>query len=691
MIVLKLERINNIKSDRFKKAVELGDRNSKTLGFLPYVAFEKYAELNQLLGAFDEKSDELLGYLLYRISYNRVTIVHLCINEKHRGKKTAKKLFEYLKKNTKQYEGIRLSCKKEYGIDGMWKNFNFVPMKEKAGRSKKGSTLTVWWFPHHKNDLYSQISDYELNNKIVAVIDMNVFLDIKNEREKESLALKSDWLLSEAVLYYTREIYNEINENEHEENRESSRAFLNQFKELPFKNEGEFDNLLKEIGAKYRQKNKNDKSDLRHIVYSITGGAQFFITRDENLLKNKDFFSNYNITIYRPSEFITHLDENIQISKYKPQNLIGTNISTERVTNENINLFVDKFLDYHEKKNRLQKIIRECLSYPQNNEIITVSKQDSLLAFVIFDRTENNIIKVPIFRFSNNNLKPTLAKHLLFKVILTATEEKRAIIEINEEYLDNELTKIIEETRFVKINNSWQKINIRGIVKEKEIFSKINELTQKQNDTEKIISKIYSENNLNNRQLEFEKIYNTERYLSPLKIEDFEIPTFIVPIKPKWAEILFDDKSNEKLPLFEPDYKLLLNRENVYYRSAKPKIIKAPARILWYLTTDKQTKEQKIKATSYVDEVFIDTPKKLYKQFQKLGVYKWADIERTAGQKKEIMAFVFSDTELLKAPIHLKHLKEIFLEQESVNFNPTSVIKIKKETYIALYKLGMKL
>ena len=86
-----------------------------------------------------------------------------------------------------------------------------MPIKEKIGRSKKGYPLTIWWFPHFQNNLLTQISEYELNNKIVAVIDMNIFLDIKGEREEESLALKSDWLLSEAILYYTREIYIEIN------------------------------------------------------------------------------------------------------------------------------------------------------------------------------------------------------------------------------------------------------------------------------------------------------------------------------------------------------------------------------------------------------------------------------------------------------------------------------------------------
>jgi len=73
-LIVKL--INKIDGKKFKEAVKLGDENSKTLGFLPEEAFKKYAKLNQIFGAFDKITNELCGYLLYRISYNKVNIVH---------------------------------------------------------------------------------------------------------------------------------------------------------------------------------------------------------------------------------------------------------------------------------------------------------------------------------------------------------------------------------------------------------------------------------------------------------------------------------------------------------------------------------------------------------------------------------------------------------------------------------------
>ena len=680
--------INKTTSKEFNDAVELGDRNSKTLGFLPKVAFEKYAKQNQLIGAFDNNYGELLGYLLYRVSYNKVTIVHLCINETKRNNSSANKLVNYLKKNTKQYDGIKLSCRNNYGIDSVWEKFNFVPIKEKIGRSKKGYPLTIWWFPHFQNNLLTQISEYELNNKIVAVIDMNIFLDIKEEREEESLALKSDWLLSEAILYYTREIYIEINKAKTPEVKKSSRDLLNNFEELLFKDEEEFYKVLEELKNEFPLKHKNDKSDLNHIAYSISGGAQFFITRDDEILKNSKFFKKYNLTVYRPSEFITHLDENIQVSKYKPQSLIGTSINSKRVTTSNIDFFTETFLKPNERKNHFQKTIRNSLSLPNKFELITISKKNHLLAFMIFDRTSENKLKIPVFRFLNSSLRITLTKHLLFKSILTSINEERTFVEINENHLEDDIKNAIQEARFTKLNNTWQKMNIKGVLDTENLYSRID----KEVNTKNIIANINSNLEKTENVTEFIKKYNYERFLSPLKIKDLEISSYIVPIKPEWAEQLFNDKSKEKLDLFEPEYELLLNRENVYYRSSSPKIINAPARILWYSSENKSTKVKgSIIATSYVDEIFVDKPKKLFKQFEKLGIYKWKDISETAGKKDKIMAFVFSDTELLKKPISLKSISNTFNVLENKKFMVVAPIKIKTETYLAVYKQGMNL
>tara|TARA_R110001592_G_scaffold85143_3_gene251433 strand:+ start:210 stop:2294 length:2085 start_codon:yes stop_codon:yes gene_type:complete len=678
---LKTKTIRDILSLEFKNAVELGDSNSKTLGFLPQKAFEKYAEQGQLIGAFENKTNNIQGYILYRISYNRVTIVHLCVNKENRNNGTAKKLFDYLKNTTKHFDGIRLSCRNDYNIDSFWQKLGFVPKKEKIGRSKQQLPLTIWWYPHSQNDLFSQVSEYEINNKIVAVIDMNIFLDIKNKRHEESLALKSDWLVSEAILYCTREINNEINNGKTKEDRETSRDLLKNFNILPLNNEIKFQEVLNELINEFPVDSENDKSDLRHIAYSISEGARFFITRDSILLKRKKLFKNYNLTIYTPSEFITHLDEHTHVSKYEPQILIGTDINSRRVNSENIETYINTFLQPYEKKSHFKKIVLKSLSNPQKNEIITISKNNILLALIIFNRDFDSKLSIPVFRFLNSPLKSTLSKHILFKTLFLTTEENRSKIEITDRQLDNDLKISIQESRFIQFENTWIKESINQILSVSDFNSKFS----LNKNLKHIITEI--DKNSENQSI---KEYNYERFFSPLKISDLDIPTYIVPIKPYWAQQLFNDKSKEQLALFEPEYELLLNRENVYYRSSMPRVLKSPSRILWYLSENKTTKQSgSIIASSYIDEVFVDSPKKLFKQFQKLGIYKWKDISNTAKSKKEIMAFIFSDTELFRNSISIEKTKKIFSEYENKKFMIVAPLKINIETYIRIYKEGL--
>ena len=117
--------------------------------------------------------------------------------------------------------------------------------------------------------------------------------------------------------------------------------------QLPFYNE-DYTQTLDELKLKYNIQSKNDNSDLKHIAYAISGEAEYFITRDEYILKNSETFSEYGINIYRPSEFITHYDENLQSSKYKPQKLIGTNISTTNISSQNVDAIISMFLTNHE-------------------------------------------------------------------------------------------------------------------------------------------------------------------------------------------------------------------------------------------------------------------------------------------------------------------------------------------------------
>ena len=149
---IKIELLDINKSpEHFQKVIELWRSNSKTLGFFTLGAFEEYAIKKQIFIALYK--NVCVGYLLYRVSKNRSTIVHLCVDSNVRGRGIAKLLFDELKEKTKGLHGIILSCRRDYDASSLWPRLGFVGVNERIGRSYDGKPLTLWWYDHkHPSD-----------------------------------------------------------------------------------------------------------------------------------------------------------------------------------------------------------------------------------------------------------------------------------------------------------------------------------------------------------------------------------------------------------------------------------------------------------------------------------------------------------------------------------------------------------
>lgn len=107
--------------------INLGKKNSSTLGFLPKGAYQAHALEGKIIAAID-KGNILLGYLLFSISNkkNIVYIVHLCTKASERCQGIAHKLFEHLIKLTKEnYRGIRVRCRRDYEASKVWPKLGF--------------------------------------------------------------------------------------------------------------------------------------------------------------------------------------------------------------------------------------------------------------------------------------------------------------------------------------------------------------------------------------------------------------------------------------------------------------------------------------------------------------------------------------------------------------------------------------
>ncbi|NJL10370.1 MAG: hypothetical protein HC908_09950 [Calothrix sp. SM1_7_51] len=157
-----------------------------------------------------------------------------------------------------------------------------------------------------------------------------------------------------------------------------------------------------------------------------------------------------------------------------------------------------------------------------------------------------------------------------------------------------------------------------------------------------------------------------------------------------WAEDLFDEEL-AKQNLFGARKELALKREIVYYCKVKNfEVLKAPGRILWYVSQGKQAGYHQVKAIracSRLDEVIIDTPKSLFTQFRRLGVYSFQDVLKAANNKLEnkIMAIKFSDTEMFNTPIYFQDVQKIL----DNHFTFQSPYKINAKQFYQLYNKGI--
>lgn len=282
---------------------------------------------------------------------------------------------------------------------------------------------------------------------------------------------------------------------------------------------------------------------------------------------------------------------------------------------------------------------------------------------------------------------------MLFTSISLSAQEGRQLTKITNKYLQDEIINMIQEDYFIETKNELSKLNLSLIDTKINIADKLNKLEKKLPELTLLfqnLSKNLRKNNLNS-----EIILLIERYLFPLKIIDHDINNFIIPIKPKWAADLFDQKLAEQTLFGFSQIKLALNREAVYYKSKRsPKQLHSgiSGRILWYVSSGSNRGEYCyvgcIRACSRLDEVIIDTPKELHRKYRHLGIYELSNILEVAdnNEQKEIMAIKFSDTELFEYPVSLKDAQGI-LKNKTTFISPTY---INNEKFAIIYKQGMK-
>lgn len=675
--------------------ISLGKKNAKTLGMFPEGAFIDHAKKNCIVAA--QENGELCGYILFRIAQKKgiISIAHLCVDSEHRNKGTAKKLLDFVKNKYQQiFRGISLSCRKDYiEASRFYEKNGFKAAKEVRSRSKSENYLVKWFFDFGNQDLFSvnHISDTKFN----VLLDANILIKLRDLSEDyfdEINALTADWLVDEVEYFYAQEMLNEINRDSNKVRASLTRKFVNQFKEARFI-PNERDQILKEISGFLLGMTPNDISDKNQLAECIASHIDCFVTGDKNILSYSDkIFEKYSIKVLSPSELILHIDQLKNKQNYNSVRLAGANYETRNIESSDIsnltNLFISK--EFDEKKHELVNKINLVIGKLKKSYLrIVKDSNDDFIGFVAGYYITNTFF-ITILRTKKVKISYILFYQLLTDIINYASKNEINKIIIDDKYLNEYQREIIESFEFEIINGQYHKLCITGLIETSEIFS--NEIiTNHKFDISFFKEKIA---NVDIEEREVIK-FQLERKFWPLKLKDLSIPTYIIPIKRHWASQLFDFYQADQT-LFGAKAELVWQRENVYYRNVFPVSEIFPARILWYVSSEKKVttgRDKGIIACSYLDEVSVGTAKNLFQQYKNYGIYEWKDIYKLANESlnKEIKAIKFSDTEVFRNIISLDKITEILKQNNRVKNTFTSPVQVSKEIFNKIYEIGKEL
>ena len=663
--------------------IGLGDSNSKYLGHFPRSAFAREAAKNRILVAVDADGS-LAGYILYWVARHRAKIQHCCVDASFRNLGIGRRLVAEVKERTRSLLGIELHCAREFKEScRFWLSNGFVPVGEKTGRGFRARPLTLFAFDHGNSDLFTSQLDAQIEDRRLVVVDTNIafdWLDQRRHTSPESLALLADWLASEIDLRITDHAFTDANGHPDVQERQRSMAFLRGLGKINEDwnvSDGVRDGLLNLFGT---APSETLQRDVAHMAAAISARADAFVTNDAELLAMAEIIKrDYGLAVCSPGVLIGRLNEDVRSQAYEPVRLGGTPVVNRRLRADELAVSTKRFLDYcgGERKANLEAQVRALLAEPCACEVRVIEwPTGTPVGLVGWDRRVEGCLSIPIVRFLSSKVTKVLARHLVAMFIKTGLSESRTMVTIRDAHLWTDLGAELATFGFVNSGATWARRVAVGCMARESLLACINE------------TKGYAA--LGQLPLSDSEL---ERVFWPVKIVGVGIRTFIVPIRPEWAIHLFDEELASHR-LYGGDPSLMLNTENVYYRSAQHRTICCPGRILWYVSDDGGYDcAGEIRACSSILDVEIGPAKRLFGKNHRLGVYEWPQILQTAGNnpQEDIMAIRFGATELFKRPIARKTIEQILRARGKPMPPISTVYEVTEDCFEEIYRHGQRL
>ncbi|MEW9518761.1 GNAT family N-acetyltransferase [Streptomyces tubercidicus] len=684
-MTIKLVSVSPAQDELIDKAVALGDRYTKTLGLLTPPAYRKAAEDGGLLAVVE--LDEVIGYALFGLPKRsaRIRLAHLCVAQEQRGRGIARRLVQGIKERYPQRLGIKAKCRRDYNLSGMWRSLGFVPDGEVRGRGRDGEILDGWWLDLGHPDLFTEMESDAL---LLVTVDHGVFADLRGladmDDAEESRALEAGWMADLVELAYTPQLVHQVRDLTDTAERQHQRAALTGLRKLA-PDSAAVDERSRELLQAATQTIPDLTVDaelrlhLRYVAETSCAGLQVLATREPLLSRLVDVaWDVARVRVVLPSTVTLHADELRQAQVYRPADLMGTEFRSGEVApgaeDELVAFFHQSGGDDGSPfAERLRSLNEGAVAWRRELLRDGQGRPVALYAWALDGRT----LVVPVLRTASHVLEETLARQLLFLIKRLGRDYGAEIIRISDPHPSEAAKSAAGDDGFFEHDGRLVAllVNVCGTAAEVEAVA--GELARE----------LTVETTALRVGMPAEVAAVVERAWWPAKVIDSELPSFLVPIKPRWSTELFDVPAM----LIPRSDALGISREHVYYRSSGRRGESVPARLLWYVSEGTFPGEgQMVVGSSRLDEVLIDTPLTLFSKFEHLGVYGRAEVQDAADASGRAMALRFSDTEIFPKPVTLRRLTSLGREQ-GLPWSPSSLIslsRISRELFQAVYQEG---
>ena len=647
-------------SSHHQRVIELGNANSRTLGFLPYEAIKHAAAEGRVLGFVED--DVVKGYVLFgkRVRTGDISLTHLCVDGSQRGRGIARTLVEGIVERYPQSAGIRLSCREDYEANTMWPELGFESLGKKPGRSKAGHLLEVWWREISAPNLFGIL---EQEPRTLVAVDTNILLDILEERDfPASRALTADWVSESTELAITEQSCSVASRRPR---REHFATDLDEFK------------ILKPSAKTWKawlQSLQGDPSvasvnetDLRVVAQAAAASATWLISRDEGLCTRAEAIQKLTgLRLVGPDDYLlqlhSHGGEHIQ-SRIIAASGLSLATADEMPSNADLASFCHQHAQEGPSALRQRLSIVAGVSSGRIEQLVSDSGEALALGAI---HREADRITITALRGVQGPYLYAAIRQMAHHLRAAAAKAGAAAIVVDDRTRP-EVDQALHDEGFRSDGSKW-----RAVI-EPRVFVPNGPLP---NELEKF----------GWARLNAHLVRDYERYAWPSKVFTGTVPSYVVPIHPEYARVILGYEEPQGR-LLELNPQVAASRDNVYYRS--PRGLESPARLIWWVSGGGALGG--VRAISWLDEVETGDPRRLHRKYRNYGVLdeqQVVDAATSSGSSPpKATAMLFSQTEVFSAPVPITRSRELWEDMNQPGFFRTTR-SIEEEAVRRFYEEG---